>query len=487
MLAVTLLIGCQLPYQISPLGEPWAVVNVGNLKFERNASLAIVLKFENDQLATQALESHGVYRVQVSVTSPSLAEPLIKEVTQPDFQAGKAVFNFGNIPPGKVTVKVNAYDANGDLIQWANGEADIVPNQTSTLSLYCNTATGNLEVVYDCPDCPSPTPSSTPTPTPTPTPIPSPGFATASTLVDGRYNHSTEIIGNFIYLLGGQNSSGYLNSVERAEILPDGTISAFSDAGVPELAKMRAGLDTIVIGNYIYAMGAYGSSNDRSVERAEISSDGSIGAFSVVPGVTLKTSSTAHSIVRIGNYLYVLGGYIYSGQNKNGVDRAVINPDNTISDFTAVAGVTLPEARTYSATNIIGNYLYVIGGSSTGSNALSTVARATIDQTTGNISTFSNVATLSQPRLGPTSFVKDGFLYVVGGRPSLSTVTTSIERAPINADGTIGEFSVFPGASLQVGRGHHTSVLLGNFLYVTGGYNPNLNPTALSSTEISAF
>jgi len=183
LVAATMMIGCQMPFQPTA-GKPRVVVHVGNLKFEQDAALALVLKFERGQFNAQSLESQGVYRVQVAINSPNLAQPLMAEVTQADFQRGQAVFNFSDLPPGTVNIKVNAFDATGKLLQWANGTAEVVPNQTTTYTLYCNTATGGLQIIYDCPDCPTSAPSSSPSPPASPSPFPTPTLPPTGTNIN---------------------------------------------------------------------------------------------------------------------------------------------------------------------------------------------------------------------------------------------------------------------------------------------------------------
>ena len=45
----------------------------------------------------------------------------------------------------------------------------------------------------------------------------------------------------------------------------------------------------------------------------------------------------------------------------------------------------------------------------------------------------------------------------------------SVERATINADGSLGAFSIVPDVALVTARGDHTTVVIGDWLYVLGG------------------
>src|SRR5690606_14307 len=76
--------------------------------------------------------------------------------------------------------------------------------------------------------------------------------------------------------------------------------------------------------------------------------------------------------------------------------------------------------------------------------------------------------TLAIARSNATSAVVKGYLYVLGG-DSNGTPLSSIERAVINADGSLGTFSAVPVA-LVTPRASHQTMLAGDYLYVLGGY-----------------
>lgn len=237
----------------------------------------------------------------------------------------------------------------------------------------------------------------------------------------------------------------------------------------------RIGNTILVNGNYLYAVGGQykkqGSSFDtNTVERATISPDGAIGPFSTVAGVTLRTPRNYHTSAVIGNNYYVIGG-ASNFIARASVERAAINADGTIGNFSDTT-VTLSTARWGLASVIIGNYLYVIGGAGTNNSPLSTVERAPIntDGTLGNFSIVPTVA-LNTARNAHTAQVIGNYLYVVGGYSSAGTRLASVERAPINADGSLGTFVTVPGVALNTARDGHMSTVIGSNLYILGGFN----------------
>jgi hypothetical protein len=133
-----------------------------------------------------------------------------------------------------------------------------------------------------------------------------------------------------------------------------------------------------------------------------------------------------------------------------------------------VTGVSLVAARSGHTSVVSGNYVHVIAG--IGGSALGSVERAAIDAS-GNVGTFSTVTgvTVMTPRVSDASSVIGNNVYVVGGSAGGGTYLDSVERATINTDGTLGTFSTVTGVSLMTPRFGHTSAAIGNYLYLAGG------------------
>lgn len=55
----------------------------------------------------------------------------------------------------------------------------------------------------------------------------------------------------------------------------------------------------------------------------------------------------------------------------------MINADGSLGPFAAVSGVTLTIGRSFSASAVVGNYLYVVGGQDNNA-AMNSVERATL-------------------------------------------------------------------------------------------------------------
>lgn len=325
-------------------------------------------------------------------------------------------------------------------------------------------------------------------PAPSPSPRSHPlAFSLASgKLTTARHLHATAQHGKYVYVVGGTTSGSALKDIERAEIDSTGTMSNFSTLQGVSLQKARWGHSCHVIGNYLYVIGGVdGNTYYGDVERAELLADGSLGPFQVVPGVTLNTARQAHTSHVIGNYLYVIGGGTAFLSVANTVERAQINPDDTLGTFAVVPGVSLVENRFTHTSHLIGQYLYVVGGNSGGGGAIKSTERATVNGD-GSIGTFATVpgAGLVTPRYDHSSQVVGNALYVIGGW-SESGLKNSVEQAPVNTDGSIGAFATVQGLSQATGRIWATNLLVDNRLFIIGGSPDAVN--SLSSVETLDF
>jgi hypothetical protein len=271
------------------------------------------------------------------------------------------------------------------------------------------------------------------------------------------------VIGNYLYALGGLAGNSSLDSVERAPLATDGSVGAF--APVPDVifTTARHGHSTSVVGNYLYVIGGIGTAPLNNVEHATLNAGGSLESFEIDAGAPLNVGRADHTTSVIGNYLYVIGGNLFGPGTQSAVERATVHADGSLGPF-SIPEVTLDGAYEYHTTAILRNYLYVIGG-----NFLQTIERASISPD-GSLGSFAVVsgAKLVERREAPTCAVLGDYLYVLGGRGNNGDLA-SVERAPIDADGSLGAFMTVSGTNLVTGREGHTSTVIGNYLYVVGG------------------
>ncbi|MGE0546185.1 MAG: hypothetical protein AB7O24_32960 [Kofleriaceae bacterium] len=274
---------------------------------------------------------------------------------------------------------------------------------------------------------------------------------------------AAHVIGQYLYVIAGGGNGAVKKTVERAQIFGDGTLGPFAMVSTALLTERRS-FGSAVIGGSLYVFGGRSLSGDlASVERSVIDETGSLGTFAVPP-VTLETPRQSRASLLIGGWLYMFGGY--GTQPLRTIERASINLS---SDFAPLASesITLTPARLHAATHVIGHAVYVIGGVTSQGLTLGSIVRATVSDD-GTLGAFSEVGSLTKPRSHAASAIIGRYLYVMGGKLGASG-DTSVERAQILPDGTLGPFTALGGINFTEGRAGATAVVSGSSLYVIGG------------------
>jgi hypothetical protein len=269
--------------------------------------------------------------------------------------------------------------------------------------------------------------------------------------------------------MGGGHANVPLRSVERAMINADGTLGAFIVDPNEQLMSASDGHAAVVVGSSLYIIGGVNGTPTSRIERASLQANGLLGAFAD-SGVALEVPRFQPGAVVIGDYLYVIGGANGSGSPLDSVERAQINSDGTLGSFFS-AGVSLKTASSAHTLSVIGNYVYVFGGYYGKSAYLGRIERAQIHGD-GTLGAFddANLPHLTTARGAHQSLILGSKLIVIGG--DNGSPLTTIEEATINwNDYSVGLFGPDTG-TLTSGRSEAGLVQIGNFIYVIGGNQP---------------
>ncbi len=122
---------------------------------------------------------------------------------------------------------------------------------------------------------------------------------------------------------------------------------------------------------------------------------------------------------------------------------------------------------------VANGYLYVLGGLRI-SDVLDTVYRARI-RADGTLDPWTLTEALHTPLYRHTAVVHNGAIYVIGGRPTTTSVSRKVYRSVIRSDGSgsLGEWTEVGTDLLPEDRADHASFVAGDKLYVAGGTDGN--------------
>ena len=302
--------------------------------------------------------------------------------------------------------------------------------------------------------------------------------------------------GNYLYVLGGNNSfltGDNLSSVERAAINIDGTLGIWQPT--TPLTIPRSKFAAVATQNFVYVLG--GSYNSifsgvcgNSVERAVITSDGSLGSWQATTPMIMGRCE--HAAFIANGYIYVIGGGI-PGMYTTSVERAMINADGSLSAWQTASAMT--SARGGHTVVATGDYIYAIGGGNPPTqSSLKNVERAFVNSD-GSLGLWEAMTPMSTRRSEVSSVSIGGYIYVMGGTTGLGTYWNSVERAKINSDGSLSAWEAT--TPLRVTRASFMAIQHHSRIYSIGGvdnmYAPlnsveyaEVNPPSLLSVSPSA-
>jgi N-acetylneuraminic acid mutarotase len=289
-------------------------------------------------------------------------------------------------------------------------------------------------------------------------------------LTTPRFDPSCAVIGHWLYVIGGRDTPTHaLKSIERAQINQDGSLGSVALVS-GQLLVARYGTSSVVHGTMLYVAGGADDTGPlATLEEAPIMPDGSLGAF-VQNASMFGTPRLDPYATVAGRLLFVLGGLTtVSGSASSTAEAGIIRPDQAISTF-STQDPQFSIARGGFAAARIENHLYAIGGSSGGST-LGSIEYS--EETNANFGAFGStaVASLVTASLGQASVVIGRALYVLGGVDENGNLLQTIERAPIGLDGTLGAFTQLTGM-LSEPCSLASAVVMGGNLYLIGGLTP---------------
>jgi hypothetical protein len=183
-------------------------------------------------------------------------------------------------------------------------------------------------------------------------------------------------------------------------------------------------------------------------------------------------------------YIYVVGGYDATAGVLADIEFIKVNvSDGSLGDSSVgfkVSAVTINQ-RWGLSVSISNSFAYVIGGCTVGASPSNCTSRTDVIQTfqiynndsgaPAGYSTSANTYITSPNRIGASSTISNGYIYVAGGCTSATDCTTAINTvsyAPIDTNGAIGTWANTT-ATLPAVRAWGKLETAGRSLYYIGG------------------
>lgn len=290
---------------------------------------------------------------------------------------------------------------------------------------------------------------------------------------------------NHMYILGGLTTSSTLlssNTVQTADIRPDGTLTTWTTSGMQALTSNRYGLTAQVYNDTLYVLGGdttFTGTPITTVEYSKLNSDGTMNSWQTTSSMLTYGGngrmSYGGSFSTIwGGYVYVEGGCTavngsgYCTSIANDVQLASINADGSLAEFNTVLGLT--DSRIGHTLIAWQGGLYMLGGcraqdSGTGdcTNTIFDVNYGVVNQE-GEASTVANsVSSGTSPCSGGSPYgcdlpgpgtttpvignvlsgsaIMNGYLYIWGGCSNTTsgcgTVSRGVIYTSVGSDGTL--------------------------------------------------
>ncbi len=305
-----------------------------------------------------------------------------------------------------------------------------------------------------------------------------------------------------LYIIGGctdgsVNCSNYSQAVLKCNLNTSGVPSGCSTSGQLQIGAIPNSCGTglgamagAVYANYIYLIGGLtpNCSNLKTTRYAKFDNSNNIVAVS--GGAWTESANQTNTGRQRGagfgynGYLYVVGGYDDTGGSVlNDIEFAKINVSDGSIGTWSTSSITISQ-RWGLNVPVSNSYAYVVGGCTAGTAPSSCSNRTNMVQTfqlynnnsgaPASYSTSANTFSTDPNRLGMSTTVLNGYVYVAGGCTSTAdyctSLTSNVSYATIDSYGNIGSWSSASG-SLPESRAWGKLRAAGGTLYYVGGDN----------------
>lgn len=308
-----------------------------------------------------------------------------------------------------------------------------------------------------------------------------------------------------LYIIGGctdgtVSCTSYSQAVFKCSLNTTGAPSNCTTSGqlqigsIPSCGTGLGAMAGTVYANYIYLIGGLTTScsNLKTTRYAKFDNNNNIVAVSGSSWIE-SPNQTANGKQRgagfgYNGYLYTVGGYDAGTGVLNDIEFAKINVSDGSIGAWSTSNITISQ-RWGLNVPISNSYAYVVGGCTAGTAPSSCTNRTDTIQTfqlhnnnsgaPASYSTSANTFSTDPNRLGMSTVILNGYIYVAGGCTSTTdyctSLTSNVSYAAIDAYGNIGTWSNTTGA-LPAARSWGKLRAIGDTLYFVGGEDSSATP-----------
>lgn len=280
-------------------------------------------------------------------------------------------------------------------------------------------------------------------------------------------------VGGYVYVIGGTDGS-VRATVAYASLSTDGSVGSWSTTSSLQTARYQHAV--LTYNGYIYALGGQttGDTEIATVEYAKVNADGTLGTWASTSSLnsTWGGLSGVDGAIYKG-YMYITGGNNSSDVAQSETQYAQINANGTLGAWTATTSFTT--ARYFHSSVAANGYLYVIGGHG-GSGGYFTDVQAAPINSNGTVGTWAYTSPLPVAVRKAIVTSYNGYIYLYSGETDAGVlVGTNVWYAPMNADGSIGDWQMSVGSTFSTARASAAGGIYNGYMYLLGGGTSSFN------------
>jgi Kelch motif len=290
-----------------------------------------------------------------------------------------------------------------------------------------------------------------------------PDWKATSPLATARAGTAVVAADDTLFLIGGVDGNDFLDTTEYAKIQKDRSLGPWQSG--PRLKEKRGFIDAVIHNGSIYVVGGGNGPNGhnllRSVERAHILPDGTLGPWETEKN-QMVVARRCSKIIATDTTLYAFGGF--GGTLLDTVERAEFLPDGSLGEW-QLESKTMLMPRYVNGVKKWGSSAYVIGGhDQTKGVGITDVEWSPLGDSEKR--DWKVTQPLQIGRYGLSTVSHGDYLYALGGLTGMEFLD-SVEKSQVKADGQLSTWQT--STPLESARGMFSVVEYKDWIYVIGG------------------